>query len=242
MSAGRSRRGTFANGSRTRSPACSCAPAQRVGHERHGPQEGPRHARPFPAASERHVARDGVAHVRWRPSPRQQHDALDARIAYLGQHSGHVLIAGEQEHAAHAGQRIGEAVGPVQVAGDRLDAAGSAPAERVSARTARRRRSVRYDLCADVAGGAGHQDHRNLPLALLGNDPYHSRSARPNMPPRTDNRPRRTAAETREHVLAVAHELFYLARASCATGVDAIAAEAEVPRPLSTGCSPPRTT
>jgi AcrR family transcriptional regulator len=47
------------------------------------------------------------------------------------------------------------------------------------------------------------------------------------MPPRTDNRPRRTAAETREHVLAVAHELFYW-HGIRATGVDAIAAEAEV--------------
>ena len=47
------------------------------------------------------------------------------------------------------------------------------------------------------------------------------------MPSRTDNRPRRTAAETREHVLAVAHELFYW-HGIRATGVDAIAAEAEV--------------
>jgi AcrR family transcriptional regulator len=47
------------------------------------------------------------------------------------------------------------------------------------------------------------------------------------MPPRTDIRPRRTAAETREHVLAVAHELFYW-HGIRATGVDAIAAEAEV--------------
>ena len=47
------------------------------------------------------------------------------------------------------------------------------------------------------------------------------------MPPRTDNRPRRTAAETREHVLAVAHELFYW-HGIRATGVDAIAAEADV--------------
>jgi AcrR family transcriptional regulator len=47
------------------------------------------------------------------------------------------------------------------------------------------------------------------------------------MPPRTDNRPRRTAAETREHVLAVAHELFYW-HGIRATGVDTIAAEAEV--------------
>ena len=47
------------------------------------------------------------------------------------------------------------------------------------------------------------------------------------MPPRTDNRPRRTAAETREHVLAVAHELFYW-HGIRATGVDAIAAEAKV--------------
>jgi AcrR family transcriptional regulator len=47
------------------------------------------------------------------------------------------------------------------------------------------------------------------------------------MAPRTDNRPRRTAAETREHVLAVAHELFYW-HGIRATGVDAIAAEAEV--------------
>ena len=47
------------------------------------------------------------------------------------------------------------------------------------------------------------------------------------MAPRTDNRPRRTAAETREHVLAVAHELFYW-HGIRATGVDAIAAEAGV--------------
>ena len=47
------------------------------------------------------------------------------------------------------------------------------------------------------------------------------------MAPRTDNRPRRTAAETREHVLAVAHELFYW-NGIRATGVDAIAAEADV--------------
>ena len=47
------------------------------------------------------------------------------------------------------------------------------------------------------------------------------------MPPATDNRPRRTAAETREHVLAVAHELFYW-HGIRATGVDTIAAEAEV--------------
>ena len=47
------------------------------------------------------------------------------------------------------------------------------------------------------------------------------------MTPATDNRPRRTAAETREHVLAVAHELFYW-HGIRATGVDTIAAEAEV--------------
>jgi AcrR family transcriptional regulator len=47
------------------------------------------------------------------------------------------------------------------------------------------------------------------------------------MPPATDKRPRRTAAETREHVLAVAHELFYW-HGIRATGVDAIAVEAEV--------------
>jgi AcrR family transcriptional regulator len=42
-----------------------------------------------------------------------------------------------------------------------------------------------------------------------------------------DNRPRRTAAQTREHILAVAHELFYW-HGIRATGVDTIAAEAEV--------------
>ena len=47
------------------------------------------------------------------------------------------------------------------------------------------------------------------------------------MEPTADSRPRRTAAETREHVLAVAHELFYW-HGIRATGVDAIAAEAEV--------------
>jgi AcrR family transcriptional regulator len=47
------------------------------------------------------------------------------------------------------------------------------------------------------------------------------------MPSRPDIRPRRTAAQTREHVLAVAHELFYW-HGIRATGVDAIAAEADV--------------
>jgi AcrR family transcriptional regulator len=42
-----------------------------------------------------------------------------------------------------------------------------------------------------------------------------------------DNRPRRTAAQTREHILAVAHELFYW-HGIRATGVDAIATKAEV--------------
>jgi AcrR family transcriptional regulator len=41
------------------------------------------------------------------------------------------------------------------------------------------------------------------------------------------SRPRRTAAQTREHVLAVAHELFYW-NGIRATGVDALAAEADV--------------
>lgn len=43
----------------------------------------------------------------------------------------------------------------------------------------------------------------------------------------SDSRPRRTAAQTREHVLAVAHELFYW-HGIRATGVDGIAAEADV--------------
>jgi AcrR family transcriptional regulator len=47
------------------------------------------------------------------------------------------------------------------------------------------------------------------------------------MEPTADSRPRRTAAETREHVLAVAHELFYW-HGIRATGVDTIASEAEV--------------
>jgi AcrR family transcriptional regulator len=47
------------------------------------------------------------------------------------------------------------------------------------------------------------------------------------MASKPDPRPRRTAAQTREHVLAVAHELFYW-RGIRATGVDAIAAEAGV--------------
>jgi AcrR family transcriptional regulator len=47
------------------------------------------------------------------------------------------------------------------------------------------------------------------------------------MQPGTDHRPRRTAAETREHVLAVAHELFYW-HGIRATGVDAVAAAAQV--------------
>jgi AcrR family transcriptional regulator len=47
------------------------------------------------------------------------------------------------------------------------------------------------------------------------------------MAPKPDTRPRRTAAQTREHVLAVAHELFYW-HGIRATGVDAIAAEADV--------------
>jgi AcrR family transcriptional regulator len=47
------------------------------------------------------------------------------------------------------------------------------------------------------------------------------------MTPASDNRPRRTAAQTREHVLAVAHELFYW-HGIRATGVDAIAAAADV--------------
>jgi AcrR family transcriptional regulator len=47
------------------------------------------------------------------------------------------------------------------------------------------------------------------------------------MPSQPDTRPRRTAAQTREHVLAVAHELFYW-HGIRATGVDAIAAEADV--------------
>ena len=47
------------------------------------------------------------------------------------------------------------------------------------------------------------------------------------MAPTSDTRPRRTAAQTREHVLAVAHELFYW-HGIRATGVDAVAAEADV--------------
>jgi AcrR family transcriptional regulator len=47
------------------------------------------------------------------------------------------------------------------------------------------------------------------------------------MTPASDTRPRRTAAQTREHVLAVAHELFYW-HGVRATGVDAIAAKADV--------------
>jgi AcrR family transcriptional regulator len=47
------------------------------------------------------------------------------------------------------------------------------------------------------------------------------------MEPTAHSRPRRTAAETREHVLAVAHELFYW-HGIRATGVDTIASEAEV--------------
>jgi len=47
------------------------------------------------------------------------------------------------------------------------------------------------------------------------------------MEPTADSRPRRTAAETREHVLAVAHELFYW-HGIRATGVDTIAAAAGV--------------
>ena len=65
-------------------------------------------------------------------------------------------------------------------------------------------------------------------LPLIGNDPYHSRSAaiQTCRPPPTSARDG-PAAETREHVLAVAHELFYW-HGIRATGVDAIAAEAEV--------------
>jgi AcrR family transcriptional regulator len=47
------------------------------------------------------------------------------------------------------------------------------------------------------------------------------------MEPTPDTRTRRTAAQTREHVLAIAHELFYW-HGIRATGVDAIAAEADV--------------
>ena len=47
------------------------------------------------------------------------------------------------------------------------------------------------------------------------------------MAPKSDTRPRRAAAETREHVLEVAHELFYW-HGIRATGVDAVAAEAGV--------------
>jgi AcrR family transcriptional regulator len=47
------------------------------------------------------------------------------------------------------------------------------------------------------------------------------------MEPTAYRRPRRTAAQTREHVLAVAHELFYW-HGIRATGVDTIATEAEV--------------
>src|SRR3954471_672569 len=47
------------------------------------------------------------------------------------------------------------------------------------------------------------------------------------MTPASDTRSRRTAAQTREHVLAVAHELFYW-HGIRATGVDAIAAAADV--------------
>jgi AcrR family transcriptional regulator len=47
------------------------------------------------------------------------------------------------------------------------------------------------------------------------------------MQPAPNSRARRTSAETREHVLAVAHELFYW-HGIRATGVDTIAAQAEV--------------
>jgi AcrR family transcriptional regulator len=47
------------------------------------------------------------------------------------------------------------------------------------------------------------------------------------MAPQPDIRPRRAAAETREHVLAAAHELFYW-HGIRATGIDAIATAAEV--------------
>jgi AcrR family transcriptional regulator len=61
-------------------------------------------------------------------------------------------------------------------------------------------------------------------VSLIRNDPYHYRSP---LASKSDSRPRRTAAQTREHVLAVAHELFYW-HGIRATGVDAIAAEADV--------------
>jgi AcrR family transcriptional regulator len=61
-------------------------------------------------------------------------------------------------------------------------------------------------------------------VSLIRNDPYHYRSP---LASKSDSRPRRSAAQTREHVLAVAHELFYW-HGIRATGVDAIAAEADV--------------
>jgi AcrR family transcriptional regulator len=47
------------------------------------------------------------------------------------------------------------------------------------------------------------------------------------MEPTPDTRTRRTAAQTREHVLAIANELFYW-HGIRATGIDAVAAEAGV--------------
>src|SRR3954449_7344012 len=64
----------------------------------------------------------------------------------------------------------------------------------------------------------------SLPVSLIGNDPYHCRSP---MTPASDTRSRRTAAQTREHVLAVAHELFFR-HGIPRPGVDAIAAAAGV--------------
>jgi AcrR family transcriptional regulator len=59
---------------------------------------------------------------------------------------------------------------------------------------------------------------------MIGNDPLHCYTVRMNEPGAIR---RRTAAETREHLLRVAHDLFYW-NGIHAVGVDRLAAEAEV--------------
>jgi hypothetical protein len=142
-------------------------PAQRVRHERARPQERPVQPRLADRAfGEGQVRRDRVVQVfQRRRAAGQQHDPADARVARLRQHAGHVVVPGQQKDPVDALQSAFQTGGIVEIAYDGLGAVrqhGVRPAHQRPDRFTRFRQ-CRNHFRADVAGGAGDQEHRSTP-------------------------------------------------------------------------------
>jgi hypothetical protein len=113
------------------------------------------------------VARHGVARVPARSSrAREQDDALDACPSHRFERHRQLLVAAEQKHRLNLAERRSQALGPVEIAHDRLDAcrpgtkSGSGSHERAHTLSIRDERPHNRPAC--IPGRPGHEKHHRL--------------------------------------------------------------------------------